>query len=161
MLMMLLITIGQMLCESWFHATHSTEVILANPLKVVLLSPPDKETSLERLSNFSKAFQLEMTEPEMGLYPPKPVLLILTLECPSQEGKGEGVCFQREQSPHRRSHFPFPRDPVCRTESVPGEDSCTCCCALELRASCLSGRYNSSGSLGLSRETPVPSGSVC
>lgn len=140
MLMMLLITIGQMLCESRFHAKHSTEVILVNPLKVVLLSPPDEETSLEKLLNFSKVLQLETTEPEMGLDPPKPVLLIRTLEWPLQEGRGEGVCFQREQSPHRRSHFRFPRDPVCRTESVPREDSCTCYGAPELRASCLSGR---------------------
>lgn len=88
MLMMLLITIGQMLWESRLHARHSTEIILINPLKVVLLFPPDEETSLERLSNFSKALLVEMTGPEMGLYPPKPVLFILTLECPSQERRG-------------------------------------------------------------------------
>lgn len=107
MLMMLLITTGQLLCESRFPAKHSTEVILVNLLKVVLLSPPDQETSLERLRNFSKALQLETSEPEMELDPPKPVLSILTLECLWQEGRGEGMCFQGAQSPHRRSHFRF------------------------------------------------------
>lgn len=45
-------------------------LVLLNPLKVLVLSAFDKETALERLSNFLKVLQLEMTQPEMELYPP-------------------------------------------------------------------------------------------
>lgn len=48
----------------------SVGLVLLNPLKVVVLSAFDKETALERLSNFLKVLQLEMTQPEMELYPP-------------------------------------------------------------------------------------------
>lgn len=101
-----------MLCESRRCAKRATAVVLVNPLKVVLPSPFDEKTSLERLSNFSKVLLLEMPEPAMELYLSKPEFLILTLEFLSQE-EVRGVCFQNEQSPHLRNQSVFPRDPVC------------------------------------------------
>lgn len=78
------------MAQGFGRAKRPTEVVLVNPLKVVLLSPPDKETSLGRLSNFSKALQLEVTEPAMGLSPPKPALLLLTLVRAPVAGRGRG-----------------------------------------------------------------------
>lgn len=77
-----------------------TGLILLNPLSVVLLSPFDEETSLERQSNFSRLLQLEMTEPEMETVPSplalRPEFLTLTLECL------QTVVFTPEQSSARR-----------------------------------------------------------
>ena len=92
-------------------------LILLNPLSVVLLSPFDEETSLERQSNFSRLLWLEMTEPEMetvhSLLALRPEFLTLTLEClqtavfTPEQSSGRRV-LPKTASPPLRNHYNFP-----------------------------------------------------
>lgn len=160
MLMMLLITTGQLLCESRFPAKHSTEVILVNLLKVVLLSPPDQETSLERLRNFSKALQLETTEPEDGTGPTKASALNPDIGVPVAGREGGRHVLPEGAEPSSKEPFPFPRDLVCRTKPVPGRQLHMLLCS-GAKSFLFIWTLQQPWYPRLSRETPVPSGSVC